>query len=276
MKIAFCFLIKENIYHVNLWKHFFENTNNNNYKIYIHSKNTSNCDFVNKYLIKENVPTEWGKDLYSAIKLLYKNAYNDDNSKYILLSESTIPLRSFDYVYARLSKYPKKSSLNYLPQIPTNSCQRHTFNSSIQRFVNNSKRCKKFSYNINICHWYYADMWTILTKSHVKILLDDEKIINYFENAFAWDENYPMYILSISNEIKNIKKERNTFVNWDEPVYFNEFSKSPKLYNDVTIKILKNMIQEKSILFARKFSIDSNVSNIIIKLNFLNNDHNLK
>jgi len=262
MRLAFCFLIKNDINHIEMWEDFFKNAKPERYRIYIHKSEANkpcSSNFVSQHLINQTVLTEWGGDLYSAIKLLYKKAYDDLCTKYILLSESTIPVRSFSTIYKKLSKFPNKSSINYLQKIPKNVNEKNTHITSLQRFINNSNRCSLFAYNIDITHWYYADMWTILTREHVNLILNDETIMSYFENAFAWDENYPMYVLSFFNELDNIKREKTTFVNWKEPVYHNDHSKSPKEYTLVTSEDIDYIKNKSSVLFARKFSKDSNI-----------------
>ena len=39
MKVAFCFLVYDQIYNLDLWNHFFSEIPSNQYSIYIHSKN---------------------------------------------------------------------------------------------------------------------------------------------------------------------------------------------------------------------------------------------
>ena len=86
MKIAFLFLIKNEINHSELWQNFFEN-NEDKYNIYIHNKNPITNSFFNQFIIPENIETEWGKiSIVKATLLLLKYALNDkENKRFILV-----------------------------------------------------------------------------------------------------------------------------------------------------------------------------------------------
>ena len=49
-----------------------------------------------------------------------------------------------------------------------------------------------------------------------------------FRKCFAADENYPIYILSLNDEFKNIKNIQTTFVNWKELSRDSNGKRSPK------------------------------------------------
>ena len=99
MKLGFCFLCQNDIYHLDVWLNFFEN-NYDKSNIYIHSYDPENItqDFVKKYHIDKNIPTGWG-DIYDVVKYIMKLSQNNNDTKLILVSESTIPCKPFDYVY---------------------------------------------------------------------------------------------------------------------------------------------------------------------------------
>ena len=54
MKIAFCFLVYDNIVNEELWKIFFDNVNTNKYHIYIHYKVNKPLKYFNRYKIINN------------------------------------------------------------------------------------------------------------------------------------------------------------------------------------------------------------------------------
>ena len=100
-KIAFCFLTIGDINHHEIWYEFFKN-NKDKISIYVHPKHKDLVkSFFKDYIIKENIKTGWGNiSLVDATNLLIKNALIDyNNYKIILVSDSCIPIKSFDYIY---------------------------------------------------------------------------------------------------------------------------------------------------------------------------------
>ena len=104
--LAFCFLVRNNIHQLDLWLDFFAG-HDSRFTVYIHVADEagSDQDFVRRHALAQRVETAWGGDLYGAVDLVYASALNvSTNYKFILLSESTVPMRPFDYV--RLSGAP--------------------------------------------------------------------------------------------------------------------------------------------------------------------------
>ena len=59
-KIAFCFLIYEEIYHEDLWKSFLDNVDKSKYSIYIHYKKDKPLKYFNDHKLKNTIETCWG------------------------------------------------------------------------------------------------------------------------------------------------------------------------------------------------------------------------
>ena len=96
-KIAFLFLVYDNIVYNRLWAAFFESANPNKYSIYIHYKNDKNLGAFDKHKLKTTVDTEWAKvSLVKAQNLLLKEATKDEhNQRFIFLSQSCVPIKTF-------------------------------------------------------------------------------------------------------------------------------------------------------------------------------------
>lgn len=262
-KIGFCFLCVDGINNLNIWKKFFEG-NYDKCNIYIHSKNYEKLkrDFDIKYQVSEHADTSWGGNLYNAIRIMYREAIKNKDFKVILVSDSHIPITTFDNVY-RLLTSDNKSLIEYQPHKPKNNKECNTLKMQYNRFINNFNRCEKFRYNIDISHWYFNEMWTVLNLEDTKLICDDNKIIQNFENAFAWDENYPAYILSVNDRLKDVHKYGCTFVNWAEAEERNKGAqRSPKFYNKIHKRDLL-ILKTCSKLFARKFHDDSDIEKYI-------------
>uniref|UniRef100_A0A7N0ZV68 Core-2/I-branching beta-1,6-N-acetylglucosaminyltransferase family protein n=1 Tax=Kalanchoe fedtschenkoi TaxID=63787 RepID=A0A7N0ZV68_KALFE len=111
LKIAFMFLINSDLAFAPLWEKFFE-THDGLFNIYIH------CDpavevrkpggvFQNRFI--DSKPTRRGSPtLISAARRLLATAILDDSTNFYfaLLSQSCVPLHSFNYVYSTLFSSP--------------------------------------------------------------------------------------------------------------------------------------------------------------------------
>jgi len=109
MKIAFCFLIYDDINYEELWYNFFKDVDASKYSIYIHYKEGIPLKYFDEHKLDNCIETEYGGvSLVHAQNLLYKEALkDDDNYKMVTLSQSCIPLKSFDHVYDFLTKDDK-------------------------------------------------------------------------------------------------------------------------------------------------------------------------
>ena len=248
-KIALLFLCKNKINHIKLWDKFIQD-GGNKVTVYVHADNYQNVtqDFIKKYIIPETIKIEWG-DLYPGIRLLYKYALkNSNNYKFILLSDTTIPLLPFNVIYYQLV-HTDKSFIQYDKQ--------NIHQMMGKRFKNQQKLHQDFKKNIHWEHYYFNECWTILNRTHVNMILNDEKYYNIFRGTFAYDENYPTYLLSFNNQLKNVKKKQITHVNWNDDSY-EGVQRHPKIYTKLNKIDLYNLIVDKS-LFARKFSEDCDI-----------------
>lgn len=104
MSIALLFLTYDNIYHLNDYKKkgYFSDCN-----IYIHPKKRQDViSSLHKYIISENIPTEWGTfSIIEATLALLKNAYiNQNNEWFVLLSQDSYPLHTSEEIRQKLSQ----------------------------------------------------------------------------------------------------------------------------------------------------------------------------
>lgn len=114
-KIAFLFLLKTDIHQPALWERYFRG-NEHRVSIYVHSKNPEQLKtpWLNINLIPVQVETEWGR-IVGAYHELFKEASKDSNNmKFITISESCVPLQSFDALYAHVMEEDKTSYISFL------------------------------------------------------------------------------------------------------------------------------------------------------------------
>lgn len=253
-KIAFCFMIYDRINNEKLWKKFFENVDENKYNIYIHYKKDVPLGFFEKYKLKQCVETSWGTiSLVKASNLLFKTAYEDDpqNYKFVLLSNSCIPLKSFDYIYNKLTS----DNMGYL---------------NVTVDINN-KHSKIYNLNPNL--YGKSSQWLILNREMVReiALYDENKVDMYFSDLHAPDEIYYYTMIKHKNFENQINVTNNsctkatTFTFWNDMAQqypfcnnMNENIAHPRTYDVIPSDELKYLMSEPC-LFGRKFNADCKV-----------------
>ncbi|KGN63418.2 hypothetical protein Csa_021956 [Cucumis sativus] len=107
-KIAFLFLTRKKLPLDFLWANFFKNGDQAKFSIYIHSQpgfvydksNTKSPIFYNRQL-NNSVQVLWGEStMIEAERLLFSAALDDPaNQRFVLLSDSCIPLHNFSHTY---------------------------------------------------------------------------------------------------------------------------------------------------------------------------------
>lgn len=189
-KIAFLFLVLDNPNFPNIWNKYFRG-HKDKYNIYIHPKYPEKTTWKKKFIIDNLKETAWGYIVEAYIELL-KVAYQDtDNYKFVTISESCIPIQSFDNFYkdaingerswiklSRLSSYNREERLS-LKDKPKNI----------------------FKHYARFC----------LNREHVKELLSKEKELRYFCKMQVGDE----FFLSVLYPLKNFKNFDVTYDDWE-------------------------------------------------------------
>ena len=106
LKIAFLFLTISSAYHEQLWSDFFSG-HDDQYTIYVHAKNDiPESSLLYPYRIADTLPTSWSNTMRAQIALLKEALKDPDNDKFVFVSESTIPLATFETVHQRLTCTP--------------------------------------------------------------------------------------------------------------------------------------------------------------------------
>jgi hypothetical protein len=237
-KVAFLFLIYDEVNHEKIWKKFFENVDPNKYNIYVHYKNNKYSEFFDKYKLKHTIPTEWGhKSLVQAHNLLLKEALKDPNNMhFILVSNSCVPFKKFDYTYNYLD--PKYSYYNMF--VKHNSLHRNVI---AEKYVDKNKIKK-------------AHQWSILNRHHAQLLVDSEKeYIDWFSEV-PDEHAHITYLFSknLNNMLKltyDEKEKATTFTNWsDDGTILTNYSNVSNTFIDY--------LYNSPCLFGRKFTKECN------------------
>ena len=100
-KLAFLFMIKDNLDWIDLWNKYFDNVDPNKYKIIIHISDSSSSKKINlnvSHIVINTVESAWC-ELVGVKKALIKEALLDNNiSGCIFISNNCVPIKKFDYV----------------------------------------------------------------------------------------------------------------------------------------------------------------------------------
>ena len=272
-KIAFLFLTIKNVNFPNIWdKYFFGNEDR--ISLYIHPKYPNEVSWHKDCIIKNLVKTEWGLIVKAYIELLKEAIKDKQNYKFIFLSESCVPIQSFNNFY-------KTATSDNLSWIKLMNISNYDYN------VRLNKSSDKF-----IKHYSRS----MLSRYHVNKLLKKQKELDFFYKMHVGDEfylsvllpltkikNFPItfddweYVDKLKKKIKNKIKtlyeeqEKNTKINNKTKIKnlqeeFNNIAKNPKTIID-TEPDLDNIKKCQS-FFYRKFDVKSNIEkywNEIIK-----------
>lgn len=247
-KIAFCFLIYDEINNEDLWNIFFNNIDHNLYNIYIHYKTDTPLKYFEKYKLKNCIETKY--DDYTiclAYNILFNEAYKDkDNYKFVILSNSCIPFKSFNHIYNKLTN----DDYGYF-----------NISSSSQCFPN----CNSLIEHIDKDLISKSHNWFILNRILVENLTFDKEdyLKTVYKNVYAPAEYFyytNIRILKLENQIittDNISNNATTFTNWEGNDYINPSRFGLMNYNYISINELVYLLNSKC-LFGRKFTKNCN------------------
>ncbi|GJP37015.1 hypothetical protein CLOM_g21473 [Closterium sp. NIES-68] len=176
-RVAFMFLTKGPAPLAPLWERFFKG-HEHRYSIYVHAspgyvfpKNASTL-FSNNTIRSESVG--WGlPTMVDAERRLMAAALAEPaNHRFVLLSESCIPVKSFNYIW------------DYLMGT------RYSFVSSffIDRPVCSGRYDKHMQPKIPLSRWRKGSQWFSATRRHVNMIIDDDSIHELFQKYCRGDK----------------------------------------------------------------------------------------
>ncbi|KAI3741022.1 hypothetical protein L1987_58686 [Smallanthus sonchifolius] len=292
-RVAFMFLVRRDLPLDFLWQTFYENADAANYSIYIHSEpgfvfdeTTMRSSFFYGRHLSNSIKVGWGQSsMIEAERLLLRAALeNPANQRFVLLSDSCVPLYSFSYIY------------DYLM-------------GSSRSFVDSFLDMKEGRYNprmssvIPMRKWRKGSQWIALVRSHAKIVAYDDIIFPVFKKLCKRrppldaskgkqnlklqkqhncipDEHYVQTLLAMNDLEGEVERRTVTYTSWIQsatnmetrswhPVTYNYASANPqeiKRIKDInhvyyetehrTEWCKTNAILFPCFLFARKFTRD--------------------
>jgi hypothetical protein len=240
-KIAFLFLTIDNINFPKIWENYFKG-HDNKFTIYCHPKYPEKVtvDWLKSNIISNLVNTGWGYIVDAYYQLLNTAYKNEDNYKFITISESCLPLVSFDILYNKLFKDDIKCSYIKFMDIS---------NYDYKERIKKNEGYNKFKF---VKH--YARF--CLSRFHVNKLLGETEGFEFFKKMHVGDE----FFLSLIPNCKNDKFIINyviTYDNWNyvtkkRQKYNNKikslYEKIEKIKDNTKIKKLKDEIEQLQII----------------------------
>ncbi|XP_058723750.1 glycosyltransferase BC10-like [Vicia villosa] len=170
-KIAFLFLVRRNVPLDFLWGAFFQNGDVSNFSIYVHSmpgfvldESTSRSHFFYGRQLSNSIQVLWGESsMIQAERLLLSAALEDPaNQRFVLLSDSCVPLYNFSYVYNYIMVSPKSFVDSFLD-------------------AKEGRYTPKMSPKIPREKWRKGSQWVTLVRNHAEVIVDDEVIFSVFK-----------------------------------------------------------------------------------------------
>ena len=246
-KIAYCFLIYDCINHENLWKIFFDGIDKNKYNIYIHYKTNTPLSYFEQYKLENCMETQYdNQTIPLAYNLLFRTAFTSDpdNYKFVIVSGSCIPFKSFSYIYDKLTR----DNYGYFNISPESQCFPNC--NSLLPYIQNEYISK--SHN-----------WFILNRKLVENLCfdKDDFLIKHYKSIYAPAEYFYytfIKLLKLENEIVttfNVANEATTFTNWEGMDYKYPSTRGLKNYSFISEEELLYLLNSKC-LFGRKFNVE--------------------
>ncbi|KAK1379165.1 Core-2/I-branching beta-1,6-N-acetylglucosaminyltransferase family protein [Heracleum sosnowskyi] len=228
-KIAFLFLARRHLPLDFLWQTFFENAVFANFSIYIHSEpgfvfdesSTRSSFFYNRQL-SNSIKVGWGESsMIQAERLLLGAALEDPaNRRFILLSDSCVPLYNFSYIYEYLMTSPKSFVDSFLDK------KEGRYNPKMSPVIPKSK-------------WRKGSQWIALVREHAEVVADDEIILPVFrkfckrrppvdvskgklnskiqkQHNCIPDEHYVQTLLAMSDLEGELERRTVTYTSWNQ------------------------------------------------------------
>ncbi|PRQ40320.1 putative glycosyl transferase, family 14 [Rosa chinensis] len=253
-KVAFLFLTKGPVFLAPLWEKFFEG-HQGLYSIYVHSNPSYNGSYPESPVFQgRRIPSqevEWGNvNMIEAERRLLANALLDiSNDRFVLLSESCIPLHNFSTIY------------HFLVNSKQTFVQVYDDPSSVGRGRYSSHMYPQ----ISLSQWRKGSQWFQIDRDIATEVVADKKYFPLFQkycrgSCYADEHYFPTFV-----HMKFSAKNSNKTLTWYD---FSRGGPHPAQFTrtDVTVNLLNSFRNGTKcfdylmtgkvcpLLFARKFT----------------------
>jgi hypothetical protein len=209
-KIALVFLTRSGVNHPHFWQKLLEK-HSDKFNVYLYADHSLSNPFFESFRIKTLIPTSWDYHI-NTWQLLLKTAYaNEENYKFVYLSESCIPIIPLEKIYDELVKDSNSYLVYARPWWPKDNIREVIELPEEHRWGNHE--------------------WTILNRKHAGMIVNDKDIINIVSRFWIDSESYPSTLFSARNCLHECVCKLTTYVNWTlaegggaHPYQFREFN----------------------------------------------------
>lgn len=267
-KIAFLFMAYENVHHENYWHDFFKG-HEDQYSIYVYSKNgTSDESIFNPFIVDIQASTTWANTMRMQIELLKKALSEPTNQKFIFISDTTIPFCSFDKVYHDFMCTPQ-SIFPYCVNPHQDPVRSGTF------WSYHNFQPKKIFAPIPSAYQFKNPQWVVLNRKHAQLMVEDEEVIQIFDNYIGDQEHYPSTFLALKGLLKKeVFNRQTTYDDWiatsdpARPFTFTDLQDNYQL--DLAKRAIEGRLYSQiySYYFGRKFAKECDLSPLDFYLDY--------
>lgn len=237
-KVAFLFLIREDIQYEEVWRDFFSSLSRSQYSVYVHAKDDK-FTYLSRFFKSKLVPskyTAWGDIVLGELQLLRYALKDKKNTHFVFLSETTIPVKPAQYIFDEITEGYTRMCL-----------AKDT--SELWRLSDVRKEVKRKN----------------LRKHSQFVVLDREDAalsVKYAKKLREWGMREPgvyadefFFGTLLTHLGQPITDKCYTFVNWVRSTNL----QNPHTYKTISLKELLKLFKGKY-LFARKFNIKTIVT----------------
>ena len=239
-KVAFLFLTISDHHQPEIWTDYL--VKNDKFSIYCHPKiNKIKTPWLSKCVIPKRVKTSWGHITAAYYRLLEESLKDPLNMKFMFLSESCIPLKTFDSFYQKVITDDVGLKTSYIKKMPISGYDR-------KERIETQKGYESYTF---IKH--YARM--CLSRYDAEKLVDDtlkaRKMRAFFNDMHVGDEFFLSGI-----QMEKVEDFEMTYDNWEDT---KERARVIKQELDVLRQLPKSFLTDERI--RRKEAEDSVVRN---------------
>lgn len=232
-KVALLFLTIDDLNHSQFWKNYLT-PHLDKFNIYVHAKNQVSDPFFAAFSIPVKYETTWSNTIVAERGLIVEAFANADNYKFVLLSNSCVPLVDPEILYETLVKDDR----SYFFWTVRGWWER-----------NGSREVTELPEE----HRTGNNMWFTLNRKHAELCVLDEHVVSIVSKHFVDNESYPSCLFSVHGCLNEVINFGYTFVDWSRPEGGGAHPHTFNKVNRFDYEMLTDA-KSKGYLFARKFS----------------------
>jgi len=231
-KVALLFLTQSDLNQSELWKLLLMK-DAKNFTVYLHPREHVKCPFFHTFVIPGLKHTTWSDHMNAWRRLLRRALADPNNYKFILLSESHIPLRPLKEIYRDVTKDNRTYMIYWHPWWPEDNAR---------EVIELPKE-----------HRYVHSEWVILNRHHASLMCQDDLVLKQVQKHPHTCEAYMASLFSFYGCLENgeVERRETTFVDFQlgkdsHPYQFEDAS-------EFNLNLLRKAKAE-GMLFARKIA----------------------